>query len=382
MAANGLLPKSGRDGRVELLRVLACLMVVALHAKSNTFVEGVPVYPRVLFSCFVSDAVAVFWLIMGFYLFKPRPYKSRILHCLHKIILPMLLFTLFLIIFPVFNGESLNSSLLYSGLVSILLLEPQIPLTGHFWFLFVYAVLVLIYPVLDAVRARFLSDSKGRRRFLLAVLCLFAFNDLTINRFLRVDQIPITALIPSALIVLSGYAVYEERQFFQENKHMGVVGFTLFVAANLLRSVLTYLLLRASSANTHLLYWCSSFGFIASLGLSVFFFSLKRKDGALSQIAALLGSCTMVVYIIHPWLISMGLNVKVAGIVCNGAETFDQYIIFVVCMTLAVFVIGAVVSLPFSLIKRLVMSLVSRSKKTEESSVLADNACLQQNTQA
>lgn len=366
MAAIENPKRSARDGRVELLRVLACLAVVALHAKSNTFVEGVPVYPRVLFSCFVSDAVAVFWLIMGFYIFKAQSYRFRLRHCFFKIVLPMLLFSLFLIFLPVVKGGEFSFRSLYPILESVISWESKLPLTGHFWFLFVYIAIVLLFPVLDAIRTRFLSDSAGRRRFLITVLCLFALNDLTFNRLLRVDQIPITALIPSALIVLSGYALYEERDALLGSKNARLLGLALFLGANVLRSVPTYFLLQVSSGYTHLLYWCSSFGFTSCVGLAVFLLSFKRRDGALSRAAALLGSCTMAVYIIHPWLISIGLNAWVASLVCNGAETFDQYIKFIVCMTLAIFLIGAAVSIPFTLIRNFFKGKVRRNEEKDD----------------
>ena len=74
----------------------------------------------------------------------------------------------------------------------------------------------------------------------------------------------------------------------------------------------------------------------------------------------------MAVYIIHPWLISIGLNAWVASLVCNGAETFDQYIKFIVCMTLAIFLIGAAVSIPFTLIRNFFKGKVRRNEEKDD----------------
>ncbi len=65
-----------RIGYVDFLRVIASFMVIGTHLKLS--VAESPSISRIAIACFVSDGVAIFWLIMGMFYFKEMPYKQRL----------------------------------------------------------------------------------------------------------------------------------------------------------------------------------------------------------------------------------------------------------------------------------------------------------------
>ena len=65
---------SKRNPSIEFYRILGCLIVIGVHSKGaipkKKHYEGI----RQFISCILADGVAIFWFILGFYLFKSKDY--------------------------------------------------------------------------------------------------------------------------------------------------------------------------------------------------------------------------------------------------------------------------------------------------------------------
>ena len=72
---------------VELARIIACICVICVHIGLITRNDTGYIKSRLLLSCFIADGVAIFWLIMGFFLFQNDNYLKiikRTTNNLHK----------------------------------------------------------------------------------------------------------------------------------------------------------------------------------------------------------------------------------------------------------------------------------------------------------
>ena len=58
-----------RDSAVELLRIIACFMVICVHVSLTDFIGNRADGGRIYISCLCADGVAIFLLITGFFLF-------------------------------------------------------------------------------------------------------------------------------------------------------------------------------------------------------------------------------------------------------------------------------------------------------------------------
>ena len=74
----GKKAKSKRDASIELIRIVACMIVVLLHLSLNVFDQyhSQVDWSRLFEKCFFSDGVPIFYLIMGFFIANGRSYKK------------------------------------------------------------------------------------------------------------------------------------------------------------------------------------------------------------------------------------------------------------------------------------------------------------------
>ena len=58
-----------RDMSIEIIRIIACVLVVFAHIQIAINVEGVTRVDRLLFATAISDNVPLFFMISGYFLF-------------------------------------------------------------------------------------------------------------------------------------------------------------------------------------------------------------------------------------------------------------------------------------------------------------------------
>ena len=107
-----------RDYRVELMRIVGCLIVIGVHTLPSAMIgEGEYSKSLVLLSCFLGDGVAVFWIICGFYLFRNYDYKKVLKRTIDKVLFPYLLYEVFIFYFydAVVGNELIKGSLSHSA---------------------------------------------------------------------------------------------------------------------------------------------------------------------------------------------------------------------------------------------------------------------------
>lgn len=345
-----------RDSRIDMLRIIACLFVVALHTKSSSIVNGAPVFGRELFSTLIADGVSVFLLITGFYIFNKTSYLDRLKRLLVKIFIPTFLYILFLLFLPVFQNTPLNFAEIWRSLLScITRWEPIVHNSGHLWYMFVYMLIVVVSPVLQLIHDKLLNNTAGRAVVLSMTFAMLLANDLTGNMIFRSSQVPLRAFAPACLIVLSGSALYEIKKSYEGRLSIGFSAFAVYLGMNIFRAVaITSGKLAVSDA----IFCCP--GWICAVCLCIMFMSLKRTYGIGSKIVNAIASTTSGVYILHVWinemLYEMGVKMWIVNLICDGSEKFSEYLkfstVYPIVVLTACAVITAIIRLPFRALKK------------------------------
>lgn len=65
-----------RDVSIELVRIIACLIIVGVHTLLSAQINGSYSNRRIFLSCLFADGVAIFWMISGCFLFQNFKQKT------------------------------------------------------------------------------------------------------------------------------------------------------------------------------------------------------------------------------------------------------------------------------------------------------------------
>ena len=245
-------------------------------------------------------------MIAGFFMFQNNSYKSVLRHTWKRIGIPLILFSVFCFYFRdwLAEGDTLLQSLYHSReeyaevVQSLLAWSNPIGHTSHLWYLYIYILLMLVFPVLRSF-VTYLEGNPGRMKcFLLLTFGGLIVNDISCNRLGAFSHHGINALIPAVIEVLWGYILYRSRHKFQTRRY-AAVSLTAFFGLNLIRAFLQMWKFQFPQPDNYLLYWHSSFGVLCSVCIIVFCFAAVKggvRSGAFIRYAA---SYTFPVYLLH-----------------------------------------------------------------------------------
>lgn len=100
-----------RDISVDLIRIAACIMVIATHMSLQVLNKAYNRidWSRLLEKSFLADGVPLFLMITGFFLANGRSYKKIWKSTIMKVLLPSIMYILFTQVFYMFiiNKESI-----------------------------------------------------------------------------------------------------------------------------------------------------------------------------------------------------------------------------------------------------------------------------------
>lgn len=304
-----------RDVSVEVARVIGCLIVIGCHVYPSIVVEGRCILNRLFLACLMADGVAIFWLVMGFFLFNNTSYSKLIKKTVRNIAIPMIIFSIVVFFFSDWiNGNlSLWKSVChtkdeYVSLIKNLLLWRN-PVAGcdHLWYLYVYFLIILIFPVLKAFTKYLDEDPTHEKWFLIISFCFLLLNDLTRNGMAQFSHVTINALVPASIEVVWGHILYRHKERIAGKKCI-LISMTGFVIFNLIRTAIQWnRYVKLPDRNELILYWYSSFGILCALCIAIFVFAMHKawENEILTKIICCVSSCTFVIYMIQ--YLSMGI---------------------------------------------------------------------------
>lgn len=297
-----------RDPAVELMRILACLMVIGIHTALYALVDSQWILSRVFFNCIVADGVAVFFMITGFFLFQNKSYKNLLKRTWKNLGIPTVIYSVagFFLFGWLLNGKSLDVSMHISGKTAGTALKKlaswsnPVPHSDHLWYIYVYVLLMIVFPVLKCFGDYLDEDQKRTKCFLVITFAAFVLNDISGNTFLAFDNHSINGLVPASIELIWGHILYKNRRKFTKKWiPVSVMGFLL---VNLVRALIQRRQYIADGTPSCVLFWFSAMGLFCAACVVCFCLALfqgekkkKKSDTLICRIA----SYTFMIYLLH-----------------------------------------------------------------------------------
>lgn len=298
-----------KDPAVELARIFGCLLVVGVHCWINNFGVAIQSKSGTYIACIFADGVAVFWIISGIFMYKNYSYKQTLKRTIKSIIIPMLLLSaaMFFVLNNYLNGNGwhfiLHSKDDYKWILnSLLIWTNPVDRLGHFWYLYVYILLMLCSPVIAAFIKYLEEDTKREKLFLVLTFLLLVWNDLSNNQMGRFEHHAFAGAFPAAIESVWGYLLYKYRDRLRKRRYI-FISVGAFLGLNVLRMAIQLgRYHRIQDTATYILYWFSSIGLLCAICVIVFSFAAihSRKATVVNRIICWLASYTFSIYLLHP----------------------------------------------------------------------------------
>ena len=298
-----------KDPAVELARIFGCLLVVGVHCWINNFGVAIQSKSGTYIACIFADGVAVFWIISGFFMYKNYSYKQTLKRTIKSIIIPMLLLSaaMFFVLNNYLNGNGwhfiLHSKDDYKWILnSLLIWTNPVDRLGHFWYLYVYILLMLCSPVIAAFIKYLEEDTKREKLFLVLTFLLLVWNDLSNNQMGRFEHHAFAGAFPAAIESVWGYLLYKYRDRLRKRRYI-FISVGAFLGLNILRMAIQLgRYHRIQDTATYILYWFSSIGLLCAICVIVFSFAAihSRKATVVNRVICWLASYTFSIYLLHP----------------------------------------------------------------------------------
>lgn len=236
-----------RDSRVELLRLVGCLIVIGVHTCLNVVVNGNYDFSRTYISCLLADGVAVFFLITGFFLFSNHDYVRLLKKTAKNFVIPMMIVSIVMFYFGgwLIEGTTLSESVLHSSeeyrkvIKTLLTWRNPVNGMGHLWYLYIYVILMITFPVLKSF-VEYLEQNNGVWWFVLISFVLMVLNDIVDNKLLGFSHYSINGWFPAAIEVMWGHILYQHKEDILKICKSPLLWAGCFAAMNLVRGVLIF----------------------------------------------------------------------------------------------------------------------------------------------
>ena len=274
------MQKKSKDINVELLRVIACLLVIGVHLLPGYVAGDHVMKARMFMACICSDSVIYFWFIMGFFLFRNKPFKQVVTSAIKTVVIPA---AVFVVATEILN-DWITGNRTFIDCITVMNVDwkPIIKsvlswnATGftngsHLWYVFSYMIIILWLPIVRYVCV----EERWKTR---VYIYIFAQLYLLIQLIQQaIPQMPtlVPQLLPIELVyVILGYDIYllyKKRLF---GKKAAILGLLIFFMAELFRMVVqSYMTLKLQNQG-YLMCWNTFPSMFAGVGLTVFILSI------------------------------------------------------------------------------------------------------------
>lgn len=367
-----------RDVSVQLLRCIACLIVVFLHGKPYALIPSEEPFERIMLSCLLSDGVSIFLIITGFFYMKGKKYGVVLKKGFFRVVVPAILLILFCLVFSGWlNGETSivqsvrDFSLLDVKYIFLALLSGNVNLIthcSHLWYVCAYICILLWFPLIK----RFDSNDKEIRiqKYVLMALSFVyvLFNTLSdhFGIFTQFNLGNYNVIPTTILFVLIGDEIYRNIEKIKRNWLIRIGGLILFIGVNILRAYDCYDSQVVLQKGSNALLWSSVYGVICATGFTLFILSFEIKEGFVSKVIIWIAKYTFPIYLIHFVILGTlycynnSFRYVLYDYFVGDSSSFLGYVLFLIVYGLIIFVMSLLIAIIIDLVKRGVMILVNK----------------------
>ena len=365
--------KTIRDPGVEIARLFGCLIVIGCHtylpiSENNSQFD----FTRTFIVMVCADGVAVFWFILGCFIFRNQKSYSKLCKdmSVHILIPLAMISAITFYLFPYTQGATLINSIRrplpdYVDALKATAVWKAIRGGEHLWYLYVYTLVIISFPAMKGVVVQ-IDSSKKQYLFFAGVFFLLSANAITGNRLMNFSHVTIGGLIPGALMTICGHIVYSHKNALLK---YGWAMPIAFIILNIIR-VFVY-----KAGLVYVLSWISPFGLLCSTFILVFSFSITEKihnNTAISLICKM-SSYTFSIYLFHNLVIGILKRNHFMDLLINNMPSSVVTIIHPLIMTTAVFLVTLVISIIFRKCHDIILKINQRFDILDKSEAYANN---------
>ena len=314
--------KKVRDAGIDLIRVVACLLVVGTHVDVMGTGDGTKLFIRLLF----ADGVALFFILSGFFFFR-KGFTESLKRALLNIVFPGIAVMLITYQFsPFIRGEK---TIIYCfthlnfdtcGFLTDLFSwggSIRESMAAHLWYIFTYLQLVLAYPLLKPLYTdntqSIDSGKKDRFRkyrwfiigFIFINQILMDLNMTGLISFSPVQISPFMLYTAPAMLLMTGAEINRMRNIFnrpemeKSRKRIRSVSLAILIVAFAFRFFLQQQVFILNNTQDFYLYWNCAFATVQSTSFVIFVLSFDYDKNKLVNFIARAGKYTFWIYLLH-----------------------------------------------------------------------------------
>ena len=352
--------KKTRDSSVDLIRIIACLMVISTHMSLQVLNQAYNRidWSRLLEKSFLADGVPLFLMITGFFLANGRSYKKIWKSTAIKVILPSLIYILFTQVFYMFiiNKESfvwciqnivnnINPVLILKGIVTGNMATIN-GLCEHVWYVLTYMKIIIWIPLLWLICKEEKNSILARRIAIGTGLLGAVITD--IQRFAQLPEIGILKVFNivdrSILYVLLGYELFVHKDKLKGNKKVFLLSTIVFMFINFIRYKIEvqYMVINSFTdivgRETFIGWKDTCISIISGISMFMAIYSLQINNEKLNKIITWIADKTFGIYLIHYLIIA-----KVDLYKFEIFEKFYEEIIYLILGVTATFIVSLLI---------------------------------------
>lgn len=352
--------KKTRDSSVDLIRIIACLMVIATHMSLQVLNQAYNRidWSRLLEKSFLADGVPLFLMITGFFLANGRSYKKIWKSTLMKIILPSLIYILFTQVFYMFiiNKESfiwciqnivnnINPILILKGILTGNMATIN-GLCEHLWYILTYVKIIIWIPLLCLICKEEKNSILARRIAIGTGILGAVITD--IQRFIVLPEIGFLQVFNivdrSILYVLLGYELFVHKDKIKGSKKVFIISSTIFLFINFIRYKIEvqYMVLNSFTdivgRETFIGWKDTCISIISGISIFMAIYSLQINNEKINKIINWIADKTFGIYLIHYLIIA-----KVDLYKFEIFEKFYEEIIYLIIGVTATFILSLLI---------------------------------------
>lgn len=366
-----------RDVNVDLIRVLACLIVIGVHVNNL----GLPDVDKskILWMVLLGDGVAFFFILMGFFLFQKSSFLTVLKKAVRGVFIPALaLMAVSRVVYPFVSNEmGLWECILHPAfdvkefLGSILNWTPGGYNCQHLWYVFSYMQIILLFPFLKPVCDGNKSNSKIIFYLILVSVLGMLINDIQALVDLPIPFTPHFPIMIPAVYAVTGCYIYKYKAFLKQRPKIGFFSLGIAMTVECIRFCLQIKLFQKDLSDNYYLFWNTGMAYIVTSAVIIFILSLDLNGRVLHRIICFIGERTFGIYLVHymmiPFLDCRGFGDWLAKLLgCDdgviGNSNLLQEIFYIGIRMAVIFGMAiAVSSIP--VIVRTVMNLCRKSDK-------------------
>ena len=350
---------AAKNHSIELVRIIACLLVIMAHSQLSVVEENAIVSGRLAFSTIIADDVPLFLLVTGFFLFgriksdadiiPTFPYKAK--SFLSRVYIPTIVYILISIFYRHFTETQLPTSNFDWDYLwrFIFRLAPG----DHLWYICTYMSFIFFFPMLAFVCQDNPQKNKLRRTLLAIAIAGAVVSD--IQYFFKMSMFELDKFLWGycTIFLILGYELsLFIRKFDGRQKKLLAMGIVIYLLGFLIKFGLqNYMFSRYGYVDNKFRWLQCSLCFVTATGMFMTVYALGtwiKQNSITARIINYIGSCTFAIYLFHMLVLNSTWNFR--GMLWrnfNHTMTLPDITAYYIVNSLAVFGITLAISIIF-----------------------------------